>query len=532
MRFVVAVALAAVAVIATARLFDSATSSSTELWIDVTPFRKLATSNDAALHTPRLARRVILLVIDGLRLDHSALPFLDELRRKGIGATATAPYPTWSRPGYISILAGVPPNASGIRTNRVPQSLRFDSIMYRAMRAGLFVASAGDIGMIPPLFLRPGGTPLSGLTYSRQGDKMAPPVGYAWPFDDARRDDNLGELVASTTSLLATNADLIIVLAGDVDRAGHAFGAASPQYREAAVKVDRELGRVLATVDLATTAIIVVADHGHVDAGGHGGMEAEVETVPLILAGAGIRPGRLPYGAQTIDIAPTIAALLAIPPPGHGHGRTLIEVLQLDPRDAYEINFSDRLLQAPAGWPGPWYSRGRALLVLIGLGLAIALAVTLRRSGIVIVPRGFAVGAIAWVAVIAGLVIITHGRFSPSAVPPLYRLEKLMMIVAPAAVLGQLIAGLLVLRRRDPAMRFATANGLAVTGLVLALLPIGLVRIWYAPPHITVPEPFWLVGIPAGELAGGCGAAAVALLLIVESIGYALRRRKQRKLAA
>ena len=40
-------------------------------------------------HTPRLARRVFLVIVDGLRLDKSyELLFLDELRRRGVDTEA------------------------------------------------------------------------------------------------------------------------------------------------------------------------------------------------------------------------------------------------------------------------------------------------------------------------------------------------------------------------------------------------------------------------------------------------------------
>ena len=59
--------------------------------------------------TPRLARRVYVVIIDGLRFDKSyELPFLDELRRRGVDTWAQSHYPTWSRPNYVSILTGVP----------------------------------------------------------------------------------------------------------------------------------------------------------------------------------------------------------------------------------------------------------------------------------------------------------------------------------------------------------------------------------------------------------------------------------------
>src|SRR6185312_1480778 len=107
-------------------------------------------------HTPRLARRVFVVIIDGLRYDKSfELPFLDELRRRGVDAEATSHYPTWSRPNYVSILTGVPPSESGVRTNHHSTPVALDSLMDRARAAGLHVASATDYDVLPRLFLRP-----------------------------------------------------------------------------------------------------------------------------------------------------------------------------------------------------------------------------------------------------------------------------------------------------------------------------------------------------------------------------------------
>src|SRR5262245_57457676 len=65
---------------------------------------------------PRLARRVVLILIDGLRLDTSyGRPFLDGLRARGVDARASASFPSFSHPGYVSIVTGVPPRESGVR---------------------------------------------------------------------------------------------------------------------------------------------------------------------------------------------------------------------------------------------------------------------------------------------------------------------------------------------------------------------------------------------------------------------------------
>src|SRR5262245_32348687 len=293
--------------------------------------------------TPRLARRVFLVVIDGLRLDRSyELPFLDELRRRGVDSEATSHYPTWSRPNYVSLLTGVPPAASGVRTNHHSTPVVLDSLMDRARAAGLRVATATDYDVLPRLFLRrPTGSAVSGFDsgdididafeepVARSGPH-APDADLTSPFDDARYAPWPGGFSEAGSALAAGSADLVILLVGAVDDAGHARGADSVDYRSAAVMADRAIARVLAHIDLSQDAVIVTADHGHTGRGGHGGIEPEVLTVPLIAAGAGIRPGATPADARLIDIPPTVSALLALPAPGHGLGRTLTDTRTFD----------------------------------------------------------------------------------------------------------------------------------------------------------------------------------------------------------
>ena len=61
-------------------------------------------------------------------------------------------------------------------------------------------------------------------------------------------------------------------------------------------------------------------------AGVHG--MTRVMQVPLVLAGAGVRPHAAPHGPRHIDIAPTIAALLGIDGPSGADGRVLTESIQ------------------------------------------------------------------------------------------------------------------------------------------------------------------------------------------------------------
>lgn len=63
------------------------------------------------------------------------------------------------------------------------------------------------------------------------------------------------------------------------------------------------------------------------DAAGRHGATTELR-VPLVLAGAGVRPGVRPYEPRHVDIAPTISALLGYAPPSGAEGRTLRESLR------------------------------------------------------------------------------------------------------------------------------------------------------------------------------------------------------------
>ncbi len=515
-------------------------------------------------HTPRLARRVFLVIVDGLRLDKSfELPFLDELRRHGIDTEATSHYPTWSRPNYVSILTGVPPTASGVRTNHHSTPVALDSLMDRAKAAGLKVAVATDYDVLPRLFLRPRkpGPEAPPPSLSLDDDDLAiddgqreeldldaleqplppaavrsPDANLASPFDDARYAPWPGGFSEAGAALAATDADLVVLLVGAVDAAGHAHGGDSAEYREAAETSDRALARALGHVDLAQDAIIVTADHGHTGRGGHGGVEPEVLAVPLIAAGAGIRPGTTADDAHLIDLAPTVSALLGIPAPGHGLGRTLTELLALD-RDQIAARYAadTQRLTATRGIVAGATARAETdelqeraeRLALVGGGVlaAIILAMLLVRRRVLRFDwRVLLVSVPAFFIVYYALLGTLGQRFSPSLLPAQGHLAATMAKYGVAAMIVQLAASLWALRAyRTLAERLAAANGIAMVGLVLAMVPAGLLWAFFPAPYAIVPGPVWLVLIPAVEVAVACAAIDVALILFVEVIIFAAR---------
>src|SRR5207247_7575833 len=119
--------------------------------------------------------------------------------------------------------------------------------------------------------------------------------------------------------------DLYFVDISLMDQIGHGWGAASSEYARAARLVDEELRRFAASVDLSRGVLVVTVGHGHVAKGGHGGSEPDVMAVPLVLAGASIRPGAHAT-AEQVDVAPTLAALLGTDIPASNPGRARLEL--------------------------------------------------------------------------------------------------------------------------------------------------------------------------------------------------------------
>jgi hypothetical protein len=511
--------------------------------------------------TPRLARRVFLVIVDGLALDHSyELPFLDELRRRGVDSEATSHYPTWSRPNYVSILTGVPPVASGVRTNHHYTPVQLDTLMDRTHAAKLTVASATDYDVLPRLFLRKRGETRAPISPEVLDDMVedeidldaieiadaaagvrAPDADLVSPFDDARYAPWPGGFSEAGAALVAEQADLVVMLVGAVDAAGHAHGAASEEYRAATEGADRALARALALVDLAQDTIVVTADHGHTERGGHGGVEPEVLAVPFVAAGAGIALGATPKDARLIDVAPTVAALLGMPAPGHGLGRTLVEILALSPDDAARRTAADNArltattaivaaAEARAAVARLAHRAARFALVGGGIALAIVLAIVLRRRRVLIFDvRALLVTVPAFFIVYYALIGLLGQRFSPSLLPAQGHLAGTLIRFGIAATIVQLLANLWALHDRPTlADRLASANGIAWAGLLLAMVPAGVVWAIYPPPYVTLPGPSWLVVIPAVQVAVAAAAVTVALTLLVEVIIFASRAWQRR----
>ncbi len=261
---------------------------------------------------------VALFLLDGLRLDISRnLPFLNELRQHGADLEADIGLPSFSLPARATLLSGAWQDVHGQTTNMKPRSIAVEHLLQVARRRGVATA----------LLAGPGPFELCDPWVDRRLQVPEAHPGADLPALTAEL--ALRERLAAQ-ALGDTTAGLVMIELITVDEAGHQWGGASPAYLQAAQQVDEVVRRLVGRLDLTRTTVVITADHGHTDRGGHGGSEPLVTRVPAVLAGAAVRVGGRARIRQ-IDLAPTIAVLLGLPIPASNQGWPLLDYLSLTP---------------------------------------------------------------------------------------------------------------------------------------------------------------------------------------------------------
>ncbi len=154
---------------------------------------------------------------------------------------------------------------------------------------------------------------------------------------------------------IASPARLVHVHVLRVDEAGHRTGAASPEYAAAAREADALLARMRAAAP-ADATWLVLADHGHRPAGGHGGEEPAIRIVRACLAGPTVAPSTdPPADVHLVDLARALADLLQRTLPADARGRALADAV------------ADPAPGATLPRPGPLRLVAAAALALAGL---------------------------------------------------------------------------------------------------------------------------------------------------------------------
>ena len=135
------------------------------------------------------------------------------------------------------------------------------------------------------------------------------------------------EVTARLVEAIGAGYDLIVVNFANPDMVGHT--GSLPAAIRACEAVDRGLGAMLAALDSAGGAAVVIADHGNCETmvdPATGGPHTAHTTNPVPVIVAGGPPGaRLRQGSRLADVAPTVLDLMGLPLPPEMTGRSLIE---------------------------------------------------------------------------------------------------------------------------------------------------------------------------------------------------------------
>lgn len=269
------------------------------------PYASLAGA--ATKPAPPVSDRVVLVIIDGLRLDAArSMPALSRLSEYASDYVLTAPQPSLSFPNWTTVLSGAPQSVSGVVTNWHEGSAPVDTLLDSAQQAGVpyVVVGPQDLATLFP------------AAKSADGTFMRP-----WT------KEYMAETYVDATMRLVDEHQprFVLLHIPDVDEAGHDFGGSSGEYADAVSRVDADLRRLIEGLQDANTTFVVVSDHGHIDSGGHGGWEAEAVQVRGVFGGQGVN---LVQGSAALeDVAPTAAVLAGIPVPGHATGEALAPVI-------------------------------------------------------------------------------------------------------------------------------------------------------------------------------------------------------------
>jgi predicted AlkP superfamily pyrophosphatase or phosphodiesterase len=276
-----------------------------------------------------MAQHVVVIGCDGfgsLGFTGSNAPVLHKMMREGAYTLrARAVMPTSSSPNWASMIMGAGPEQHGITSNDW-QPNKFDIAPVVVGRGGIF----------PTIY---------GIIREQKSNAYIACI-HDWEGYGRLVEPKVPDLLEHVKGSALTAARAIEVIHqkkptflfihfDDVDHAGHQFGWKSSEYFQAIEEVDGLIGKVLDALDASgmrkETIVIMTADHGGVGTKHGGATMVEIE-IPLILHGPGIVSGlEIKTPVNTFDLAPTIARIFNLKPPGCWIGRPVLEALKQQP---------------------------------------------------------------------------------------------------------------------------------------------------------------------------------------------------------
>lgn len=262
-----------------------------------------------------LARRVIILSIDGLRPDAIQLAPMPNLlalmQSSAYSLSAQTIRPSATLPAHTSMLSGQCPDKHGVDWNDYIPENGFAQV------TDIFdIAHA--TGMKTVMYV--GKEKLRQITEPESTD--------IFEYINDR------DLVITETLTADFPADfgLMFIHFPTTDWMGHEYGWLSGEQLSVLFRADQAIGNLLAELDSRSlreeTLVIITSDHGGHDTS-HGSSLPEDMTIPWIAFGAGIQPAALTSEITTIDTAATAAYALNLSIPEEWDGAPVYEAFGL-----------------------------------------------------------------------------------------------------------------------------------------------------------------------------------------------------------
>ncbi|ATL28013.1 alkaline phosphatase family protein [Streptomyces formicae] len=258
----------------------------------------------AAAKTPK----VLVIGLDGAllsRVEDADTPTLKGLMSAGLTAPsalyAQPLAPTSSGPGWSTLITGVWPDKHKVVNNEFTghQLAKYPDFMTRveAAKPGLRTYAVASWA------------PITDIIFSAKVDtRVSTPAA----------EYDVGTTSRAVAEVKNGNPDAVFVQLDNVDHAGHASGAASQAYLDALHGVDTQVGQILSAVKSRATygnedwLIMITADHGHTDAGGHGGSTWAERQTFMIATGGTVTAGSVRHDVRMPDIAASALTHLGI----------------------------------------------------------------------------------------------------------------------------------------------------------------------------------------------------------------------------
>ncbi|MBI3203080.1 MAG: alkaline phosphatase family protein [Myxococcales bacterium] len=291
----------------------------------VLPARAPAAFDVPVVAQPRLASRLMLVIVDGLRhdvaTDHQRMPHFAAAMERETAGELWAGRVSMTTSAVLAMATGQRGGFEQIVRNLDASPPPYDSWLIAARAAGMTSMSVGD--------------PAWGQMFGRAfAERRVDPKGVAIDVDfnpitfrDARE-------------LRSRSPDVLIVHFVTPDHQAHAYSVTSQRYADHIRGFDADLFRFLGENDASWT-VVVAGDHGAADSGTHGADVPIQRRSALFARGPGVATGVKAGIIDQADLGGTFAALLGLPLPAHSRGHVRVDLLDVTPAERVRVACAD-----------------------------------------------------------------------------------------------------------------------------------------------------------------------------------------------